>query len=148
MTLDLDGGTLGEESGTITKSGRWGQTVSIGIPERHGYSFEGWNTVGGRLPKTFDSAATYKALWSAVKGFTITVQESDINVSKSQSGNIITFTSEECSSYNWTLDDKSIGTAQTCTVNVSELSKGTYTLSLEAQKGGSWYSYYAQIKIE
>ncbi len=147
FTLNLAGGTLGEESGSVTKSGKWGQTVITGAPEREGYTFAGWDTEGGELPSTFDSNATYTAQWTAVKGFTITVDVADISVTKSTSGNTITFTAEDCDSYSWLLDDVEIGTEKTCLIDTASLTKGTYALSLEAEKGDRWYSYYAQIKV-
>lgn len=147
LTLDLAGGTLGEENGIVEKTGKWGQTVITGVPEREGYVFAGWNTSGGELPSTFDSNATYTALWTAVKGFTITVNVADISVTKSTSGGTITFTAEDCDSYSWMLDNEEIGTNQSCAINTSSLTNGTYTLALEAQKGSRWYSYYAQIKV-
>lgn len=146
LTLDLAGGTLDGKTGILEKSGKWEQSVIVGVPEREGYVFEGWDTADGTLPATFDSNATYTAQWTAVNVITITVNVSDIEVSRSASGNTITFSAEECDSYNWLLDDEVIGTTQTCAIDTSNLTKGTYTLSLEAEKGGRWYSYYAQIK--
>ena len=72
---------------------------------------------------------------------------SDITVSKSQNENVITFVAEECSSYDWCLDDMQISSERSCTINIYSLLKGTYTLSLEALKNGRWYSYFAQIKV-
>ncbi len=135
------------KTGILEKSGKWEQSVIVGVPEREGYVFEGWDTADGTLPATFDSNATYTARWTAVNVITITVNVSDIEVSRSASGNTITFSAEECDSYSWLLDDEVIGTTQTCAIDTSSLTKGTYTLSLEAEKGGRWYSYYAQIKV-
>lgn len=147
LILDLAGGTLGEESGQIEKSGKWGQTVIAGVPERQGYVFAGWNTEGGELPATYASNETYTALWTAVKGITISVGAADLSVIKSISGSTVTFSAEECDFYSWVLDGTEISTSQTCAIDTKDLIKGTYTLSLEAQKGGRWYSYYAQIKV-
>ncbi|MBO4508622.1 MAG: InlB B-repeat-containing protein [Spirochaetaceae bacterium] len=149
FTLDLAGGTLDDQTGTLTKTGKYGQTVSINQPQKTGTSFAGWNTEGGTLPSTFDENETYTAKWTSSRVIEITVGSlSDLTVTKSQNGNIITFTSEECDSYNWTLDDAQISTTRTCTIDTSTLLKGTYALCLEANKDGRWYSYFAQIKVE
>ena len=146
FTLELDGGTLNAE--TIIR-GKYGQTVlSNPVPEKQGYSFEGWNTTGGTLPQTFETTATYTAKWSSVKGITIKVSEADIDVTKTVNGNTVTFTAETCDSYAWYLDDVLKDSGQTFEIDTSTMVKGTYTLVLEAQKGGRWYSYYAQIKVE
>ena len=148
FTLDLDGGTLGGQTGTVEQTGKYGQTVNISAPTRTGYSFEGWNRVGGRLAPTFTTNTTYTAKWSAAGGISVTVLPiSDIEVTNSTSHSIITFTAEECTSYRWTLDNEVKGTGRTCVIDTLGLYKGTYKISLEAQKNGKWHSYFAQIKV-
>ena len=148
LTLELDGGTLGGQTGMITRTGKYGQTVGTIInPTRQNYSFEGWNTVGGTIAQTFTANTTYTAKWSSAGGISVTVGEGNIVVTKTVAGNIITFTAEECDSYSWTLDDDEIGTEQTCVIDTSTLNKGTYTIALESQKNEKWYSYFAQIKV-
>lgn len=147
LTFDLAGGSLDGATGTVVKSGKWGQTLVVGTPVRTGYEFVGWNTSGGTLPATYNSTATYTAQWAAVSGITITVDNSDVVVTKTQNGSVIIFTAEPCDSYAWYLDDGLIGTEQTCVVDTSTLVKGVYSFALEAQKGGKWYSYFAQIKV-
>ena len=148
FTLDLDGGTLGGQTGTVEQTGKYGQTVNISAPTRTGYSFEGWNRVGGRLAPTFTTNTTYTAKWSAAGGISVTVSPiNDIAVTNSTSHSIITFTAEECTSYRWTLDNEVKGTGRTCAIDTLGLYKGTYKISLEAQKNGKWHSYFAQIKV-
>lgn len=72
---------------------------------------------------------------------------SDISVIKSQNGSSLMFDAEECDSYSWTLDDLPVWTEKTYSIDFSSVLEGTYTLSLEAQKGGKRLSYYAQIKV-
>ena len=147
FTLELAGGTLDGQTGIITKTGRYGQYVIINNPGRTNYIFAGWNSKGELLPDTYETDKTYTALWSAVKGFEISIQASDISVTKSTNENIISFTAEECDSYSWILNDVEKSTERTFSIDTSTLKKKVYTLALEAQKGGKWYSYYAQIKV-
>ena len=151
LTLDLAGGTLDGETGIVTMVDFYGVTVpSVPNPKKTNYTFMGWNTNGGTLPSVYEEDATYTAVWllNEVRGIDIAVDPlSDISVTKSQSGNTVTFTAEECDSYSWALDGAEKGSARTCSINTSNLLKGTYTLTLEAQKGGRWFSYTAQIKV-
>ncbi len=151
LTLDLNGGTLDGKTGTITKSGKYGASVpALSNPQKTNYTFMGWNTNGGALPSVYAEDATFTAVWllNEVRGIDITVDPlSDISVTKSQSGNTVTFTAQECDSYSWTLDGAAKGSARTCSIDTSTLLKGTYTLTMEAKKGGKWFSYTAQIKV-
>ncbi len=151
LTLDLNGGTLDGKTGTITKSGKYGASVpALSNPQKTNYTFMGWNTNGGVLPSVYAEDATFTAVWllDEVRGIDITVDPlSDISVTKSQSGNTVTFTAQECDSYSWALDGAAKGSARTCSIETSTLLKGTYTLTLEAKKGGKWFSYTAQIKV-
>lgn len=151
FTLDLNGGTLDGKTGTITKTDKVGRAFSISNPTKAHAVFAGWNTVGGTLPTTYNANATYAAVWTNIEATPIQITvlpESDISVTKTQSGSVITFTAEECDSYRWTLDDAAKGSSRTCQIDTSTLLKGTYTISLEAKKGGKWRSYYAQIKVK
>lgn len=148
FTFDLAGGTLQGDNGPIVISGKYGQTVSIVDPSRTQYAFAGWKKSSGEgLPQTFDENATYTAQWSFVGGISVTASETDIEVQKTINGKIINFSVEACDSYNWMLDDVEIGTGQTCQIDTTNMVKGTYTLALEVQKNGRWYSYFAQIKV-
>lgn len=151
LTLDFAGGTLDGQTGTVKKTGKIGASVpALSNPKKANYTFMGWNTNGGALPSVYAEDATFTAVWllNEVRGIDITVDPlSDISVTKSQSGNTVTFTAQECDSYSWTLDGAAKGSARTCSIDTSTLLKGTYTLTLEAKKGGKWFSYTAQIKV-
>ncbi len=151
LSFDLAGGILDGQTGGITKSGKYGASVpALSNPQKANYTFMGWNTIGGTLPSVYAEDATYTAVWllNEVRGIDISVDPlSDINVTKSQSCNTVTFTAQECDSYSWALDGAAKGSARTCSIDTSTLLKGTYTLTLEAKKDGRWFSYTAQIKV-
>ncbi|MBP5446948.1 MAG: BspA family leucine-rich repeat surface protein, partial [Treponema sp.] len=90
----------------------------------------GSNTVDIRMPVSME----------------VTVNESDISVKKIQNGSNVIFGAEKCDTYSWTLDDKVIGTEQSCVIDTATLVPGTYSLALEVTKGTKHYSYYAQLK--
>lgn len=85
--------------------------------------------------------------WTIPVGIEITVDISDIIVTKTENGNDITFEAEVCDSYHWLLGETEISSGQSCMLDISMLENGTYSLSLEAQKSGRWYSYFAQITV-
>ena len=148
LTLALDGGTLDGKSGIVKQVGKYGQTVSLGAPERNGYRFEGWNTVGGKLPQIYEENSEFSALWNdPLNKIEITVESKDIAVSKTTYGNSVTFLADEGYSYSWFFEDVEKSNERSCSIDTSNLTKGTYTLVLEAEKGGELYSYYAQIKV-
>ena len=152
FTLVLDGGKLdGDEGqdGKILKTGKWGQTVAINKPGKQRCEFLGWNTVGGTLPTLYETSATYTAKWSTTKFISITVMESDVEVTKSVEGNVITFTTEDNQSYGyrWYLDDEEVGYENTFSIDTGTLSKGVYLLVFELTTGDRVYSYSAQIKV-
>ena len=149
LTLNLDGGTLGGESGTVTKTGKYGQTVAIANPTKTGFAFAGWNENDGTLPTSYTEDAEYTAVWSTAKIVSFTVnEESDISVGRQQEENTITFTADECDSYAWYFNDAKVATTRQYEIDLSTLAKGTYGLALEAQKDGKLYSYFTQIKVE
>ena len=76
----------------------------------------------------------------------VSVKNSDISVKKIQNGSNVIFGAEKCDTYSWTLDDKVIGTEQSCVIDTATLVPGTYSLALEVTKGTKHYSYYAQLK--
>jgi len=77
LTFDLAGGTTTTvftaatgTGGTLT--GRYGAAVTMAAPAKTGYTFAGWNTSGGTLPKTFPaSGASYSAKWT-IDSYSIT----------------------------------------------------------------------------
>ena len=81
--------------------------------------------------------------------FTISYsQENDIQVTSMRNGNMLIFTSEECDLYTWRLNDQEYANTKSCSINLGNYIKGTYTLSLEAFKDSKWYSFFAQIIVE
>ena len=65
LTFDLDGGrTETPLTGGNSLTGKWGAKFSIKTPTKSSMAFNGWNTVGGKLPERFPkTSAAYKALW-------------------------------------------------------------------------------------
>ena len=150
FTLYLKEGTLDGETGTITRTGKYYQSVSINNPTRERTEFLGWTTIGGTLPSNFIEDENFYARWNELFGITINVinNTNDLSVTQSREGDILTFESENCDIYNWSLDDNPMGNTNTCIINTSTLTKGVYLLNLEAKKDSKWYSYSVQIKIE
>lgn len=146
FTLVLDGGT-----GTESLTGKYGAKVTPPEnPTKEGYVFAGWDTEGGTLASIFEKDTTYTAVWtrSSVEGISITVEnQDDITVTREDKGNSLIFTAEDCDSYAWYLDNEKKGSDKTYSLDTSSLAAGTYTLALEAEKDGEWYSYFAQIKV-
>ena len=65
LTFDLDGGSTETAlTGGNSLTGKWDAKLSFKTPTKHGMAFNGWNTVGGKLPERFPKVSTsYKALW-------------------------------------------------------------------------------------
>ncbi len=103
---------------------------------------------GHRVSSNIKLTAKWKPIGNA--GISVTVQpQSDIEVSRTQSGNIITFSIPDgYTVLGWYLDGVSKGSDNTYSLNTSSLRKGTYILEVEAQKNGKYYSYTAHIKID
>ena len=159
VTFNANNGAATGSTASITAQANSTITLTQNGFILQGYTFTGWNTAADGSGTSYADRAslqlignlTLYAQWAectSARIIEITVGSlSDLTVTKSQNGNIITFSSEECDSYNWTLDDTQISSTRTCTINTSTLLKGTYALSLEASKVGKWHSYFAQIKV-
>ena len=65
LTFDLDGGTTETAlTGGNSLTGKWDAKLSLKTPTKQDMAFNGWNTVGGKLPERFPKVSTsYKALW-------------------------------------------------------------------------------------
>ena len=160
FTIDLAGGTLGEQTGTVTKTGKYGQSISVADPTRSGYTFSGWSTTGGKIPATFETSATYTALWTSASGITVTIAPaSTISVVKSISDEAITLTADSgFIGYAWLID----GTAASGMTGATVSGDGTrltlakenlkenavYQVSLSATKDGIPYSAQISVKKE
>ena len=105
ISINLDGGSSLTSVVNGKLSGRYGAPVEFSTPYRTDYKFIGWNTVGGTLPAIFTEEASYTALWSTLVVSASLSQLSDISMSYSLSGSVITFTADSgYSSYSWELD--------------------------------------------
>ncbi len=75
------------------------------------------------------------------------VDNSDIEVTYSVSGNIVTFTAPTGYSYTWKVDGTTQSeTGNVLTVDTEGFIPGKYDVVLSALKDGTYYSYFAQIK--
>ena len=160
FTIDLVGGTLGTETGTVTKTGKYGQSISVADPSRSGYTFSGWNIAGGTIPATFDESKTYTALWTNANEITVTIAPaSTISVVKSVSDDTITLTADSgFTGYTWQIDGKPVGSFAGATVsedgtrltlaktNLTE--NAVYQVSLSATKDGIPYGAQISVKKE
>ena len=65
LTFDLDGGSTETAlTGGNSLTGKWDAKLSLKTPTKQDMAFNGWNTVGGKLPERFPKVSTsYKALW-------------------------------------------------------------------------------------
>ena len=66
LTIKLNGGKTATALDNGRLIGLYGQTVSLADPSRDGFTFTGWNEVGGKLPETFKKDGTYTALWREI----------------------------------------------------------------------------------
>ena len=159
FTLALDGGTLGTETGTVTKTGKYGQSISVTAPTQQGYTFSGWNTTGGTIPATFDETKTYTALWTSAGGITVTIAPAlIISVAKTaETDEAITLTADSgFTGYTWFIDGTAASGVTGATVSEDgsrlTLSKANltanavYQVSLSATKDSSTYG--AQIAVK
>ena len=106
-------------------------------------------SAGGSQGAPGPSNTPSNEIFIKVMDYSITIKEifSDISVVKAQSGTVVIFTAEDCDSYEWTFEEKTVGTEKTYSIDTASLLKGTYTLSLEVTKDGKRRSYYSQIKV-
>ena len=157
FTIDLAGGTLGEQTGTVTKTGKYGQSISVANPTRQGFTFDGWNAVGGTIPATFDETKTYTALWTSAGGITATIAPlHTIAITKADVDGSITLTAESgFTDYSWLINGKSAASVAAASVSsdgtVLTLTKAqlsdevAYQVALNAAKNG--ITYGAQITV-
>lgn len=144
FTLNLDGGTLAGETGTIVQTGKYGQTVSLDDPTRIGYSFEGWNSIGSTIAAIFETDTTYTALWTANSvGITASApaySDSDLGLSYTTYTTKITLKAKSgYSSYSWYVDGlkKKSSTSNTFTMSIDDYDAGSYTVMLVVGKSSA-----------
>ena len=149
MTIDLDGGSTTTALNGGVLSGRYGATVSLADPTKSGWRFTGWNTSGGKLPTTFTEPGTYKALWTAVAGLTVTIDAlSDITVNKQTEGTTVTLTADAgYTSYQWKVEGvvQEGKTSHVLQLDTSSWVQGTYEVFLLVQEGAVYKS--ASLRI-
>ena len=154
LTLDLTGGTLGGESGTVTISGKYGsQYAAVGTPEKQGYNFDGWNP---ELPATLENATCQAVFKGNPTSISVTVSpNATLAIQKTESENAITLTAQSGhTSYTWKINNSTVADFTGASVNENEItiskaslaSGAVYQVSLYAPKGGIPYS--AQIAIK
>lgn len=149
LTINLDGGTTTTALNGGVLSGRYGATVSLADPTKSGWRFTGWNTSGGKLPTTFTEPGTYKALWTAVAGLTVTIDAlSDITVNKQTEGTTVTLTADAgYTSYQWKVEGvvQEGKNSYVLQLDTSSWVQGTYEVFLLVQDGGLYKS--ASLRI-
>lgn len=150
LSINLDGGSSLTSVVNGKLNGRYGASVEFSAPYRMNYKFIGWNTVGGTLPAIFTEEASYTALWSTLGVSASLSQLSDISMSYSQSGSVITFTADSgYSSYSWELDGSLLpSSSKSISIDTVGFRKGTYEIYLLAEKNGDYRSATAFIKVE
>ena len=149
LTINLDGGRTTTALNNGVLSGRYGATVSLADPTKSGWRFTGWNTSGGTLPTTFTEPGTYKALWTAVAGLTVTIDAlSDITVNKQTEGTTVTLTADAgYSSYQWKVEGvvQEGKISHVLQLDTSSWVQGTYEVFLLVQEGAVYKS--ASLRI-
>ncbi len=152
LTLNLAGGTLNSESGTITRSGKYGQTVNIYDPIWEGHSFTGWNVL---LPGTFTENRTYTATWSNTVISVIFSSVSDLTVTKNVTGSTITLIPlSGFSNYSWKIDGVNATSMSGVSTNNRNLiipitsltPNAVYQVALTATRNGILYSTQLSIR--
>ncbi len=154
LTINLDGGTAsGVTDGKLT--GLYGAPVTIAQPERDDYNFIGWTPA---LPSTFPAEnESITALWisSSMTGAIINVTVEDnpeIEVlSAVQSTGKVTFTAEDgFTNYKWYVNGFNgvQGTSRVFELNTANLSGGTYTVTVRAEKNGITFSAMSYVVLD
>ena len=144
LTLDLDGG-----SGLSLLSGLYGSSVTEpDIPVKDGYTFDSWTP---SLPSTFIENGTYTAVWTSAVISATVESISDLEVTTSTSGNIITVSVTDSSSYTdfvWYVNGKvqSDETSSSFAFDMTELDDDVYEIIVVAEKDDSYYSAEVIVK--
>ncbi len=159
FTLNLEGGTLDSQTGTITRTGKYGQTVNISNPTWEGHSFSGWqgqNARYGDLPNTFTENGTFTATWTCVSGISVTFSSvTDLSITKTVTDTTITLRAiSGFYSYTWMIDGARATFMPGVTTNSSELRipisslipNAVYQVTLTAYRNGIPYSTQIAIK--
>ena len=71
LTIDLDGGAIGEDNSVVISGGYETQIPELAEPAKTGYTFAGWSE---EIPALLTETKTIKALWT-INSYTITFAE-------------------------------------------------------------------------
>ena len=138
LTFDLDGGrTETPLTGGNSLTGKWGAKFSIKAPTKSGMAFNGWNTVGGKLPERFPkTSAAYKALWrdanAPAPATDNLVQNADFSETEPASGTFSSYWGENPSPKHWVTYAKAPATADV----QFKVENKTFTVTAGATKQG------------
>lgn len=138
LTFDLDGGrTETPLTGGNSLTGKWGAKFSIKAPTKSGMAFNGWNTVGGKLPERFPkTSAAYKALWrdanAPAPATDNLVQNADFSETEPASGTFSSYWGGNPSPKHWMTYAKDPATADV----QFKVENKTFTVTAGAAKQG------------
>lgn len=138
LTFDLDGGrTETPLTGGNSLTGKWGAKFSIKAPTKSSMAFNGWNTVGGKLPERFPkTSAAYKALWrdanAPAPATDNLVQNADFSETEPASGTFSSYWGGNPSPKHWVTYAKDPATADV----QFKVENKTFTLTAGAAKQG------------
>ena len=138
LTFDLDGGrTETPLTGGNSLTGKWGAKFSIKAPTKSGMAFNGWNTVGGKLPERFPkTSAAYKALWrdanAPAPATDNLVQNADFSETEPASGTFSSYWGGNPSPKHWVTYAKDPATADV----QFKVENKTFTVTTGAAKQG------------
>jgi cell wall/surface repeat protein len=138
LTFDLDGGrTETPLTGGNSLTGKWGAKFSIKAPTKSGMAFNGWNTVGGKLPERFPkTSAAYKALWrdanAPAPATDNLVQNADFSETEPASGTFSSYWGGNPSPTHWVTYAKDPATADV----QFKVENKTFTVTAGATKQG------------
>lgn len=138
LTFDLDGGrTETPLTGGNSLTGKWGAKFSIKAPTKSGMAFNGWNTVGEKLPERFPkTSAAYKALWrdanAPAPATDNLVQNADFSETEPASGTFSSYWGGNPSPKHWVTYAKDPATADV----QFKVENKTFTVTTGAAKQG------------
>ena len=138
LTFDLDGGrTETPLTGGNSLTGKWGAKFSIKAPTKSSMAFNGWNTVGGKLPERFPkTSAAYKALWrdanAPAPATDNLVQNADFSETEPASGTFSSYWGGNPSPKHWVTYAKAPATADV----QFKVENKTFTVTTGAAKQG------------
>ncbi len=137
-----------DDNGTNTNSGSNNSGTNNGTNSGTNSGSNNGNSGGGSNSGSGNSNSNNGGTNSEIVFSVSYSQENDIQVTSMKNGNMLIFTSEECDLYTWRLNDQEYANTKSCSINLGNYKKGTYSLSLEAFKDSKWYSFFAQIIVE